>query len=118
MSGYYEIPNKRGWTCFFCGETFTTFGGARDHFGNTPIATAGCQIKLGEERGLQMALRRAEEELARYRAEDTDKDRAYWAMQSTHQEAIRRAEEAAYASGLHDRRWYPLLVIEATEDAV
>ncbi len=100
--GRPDVPNRYGWTCFFCDETFTTPGEARDHFGNTPIATAGCRIKVGEERGLQMALRRAEKELASYRAEDTEKDRAYYRMKSEHDLALRRAEEAGYARGLED----------------
>lgn len=61
----YAKP-AHGWTCFHCGETFTTFGSARDHFGATPNAEPGCLIKvrLGEERGLLMALRKAEAVLA------------------------------------------------------
>lgn len=58
----YPAP-KHGWTCFHCGETFTTFGAARDHFGATPEAQIGCLIKQilpGEERGLLMELRKAE----------------------------------------------------------
>ena len=58
----YEMP-MHGWTCFHCGETFKTPGGARDHFGSEPLAEPGCKIKAGEERGLLMALRRAEAEL-------------------------------------------------------
>lgn len=49
-----------GWTCFHCGETFTTYGGARDHFGADQLKDPACRIKVGEERGLVMALRRAE----------------------------------------------------------
>ncbi len=51
---------KGGWTCFHCGETFTSPGGAEDHFGATPGYKPACLIKLGEERGLVMALRKAE----------------------------------------------------------
>lgn len=41
-----------------------TWGSARDHFGATPAYDPGCliKVKLGEERGLQMELRRVEEE--------------------------------------------------------
>lgn len=55
--------SKHGWTCFHCGETFTTFGAARDHFGATPEAEIGClinKVRPGEERGLLMALRKSE----------------------------------------------------------
>jgi hypothetical protein len=39
----YEMP-RDGWTCFHCGETFTTWGAARDHFGATPGDKAACLI--------------------------------------------------------------------------
>jgi hypothetical protein len=65
----YAIPHKRGWTCFHCGETFETFGSARDHFGQSPAAEPGCSIrvKYGDERGLQMDLRKAENERDEWR---------------------------------------------------
>lgn len=56
----YQMPSD-GWTCFHCGETFTTWVGARDHFGATPGDRAACLIKLGDERGLVMELRKAEQ---------------------------------------------------------
>jgi hypothetical protein len=56
----YEMP-RDGWTCFHCGETFMTWGSARDHFGRTPGDKAACLIKLGDERGLVMELRKAEQ---------------------------------------------------------
>ena len=58
----YPMP-AHGWTCFHCGETFTTPGSARDHFGCEPCADPACRIKVGEERGLVMALRKAEKAL-------------------------------------------------------
>lgn len=59
----YLAP-PHGWTCFHCGETFTTVGAARDHFGFEPSRDPACRIKVGEERGLVMALRKAEQEAA------------------------------------------------------
>lgn len=44
VAGTYTAP-AHGWTCFHCGETFTTWFKARDHFGNTPIATTACQYE-------------------------------------------------------------------------
>ena len=74
MSNTYKQP-KHGWTCFHCGETFKKYGVARDHFGNSIDGLAGCQIKAGEERGLLMALRKAEatieELLVKLQYEDT-----------------------------------------------
>jgi len=66
VSDTYPKP-PHGWTCFHCGETFKTIGGARDHFGAKPDAIPGCMIRVqyGNERGLQMALRRAEAEVER-----------------------------------------------------
>lgn len=99
---YTKPPH--GWTCFHCGETFTTPGGAEVHFGAKPIATPGCQIKVGEERGLLMALRKAEEELERYRAQDSEIERAMYKQQAAHLIALMRAEEQGYARGLKDAR--------------
>lgn len=64
----YLAP-EHGWTCFHCGETFKTLGPARDHFGGSIDAEPGCLIRVqaGEERGLQMALREAEDEIRRLR---------------------------------------------------
>ena len=64
----YQAP-KHGWTCFFCGETFNTIGGAQDHFGASPDMMPGCKIKveLGDERGLLMALRKAEATITKLR---------------------------------------------------
>ena len=67
MTDTYPQP-KHGWTCFFCGETFTTYGAARDHFGVIPTAIIACKIKVGEERGLVMALRKAEAKIAELEA--------------------------------------------------
>lgn len=60
----YNTP-PHGWTCFHCGDTFTTPGAARDHFGFNPSSDPACRIKVGAERGLLMALRTAEALLAR-----------------------------------------------------
>jgi hypothetical protein len=59
----YKHP-EHGWTCFHCGETFTTVGGARDHFGADITAQPGCliRVQLGNERGLLMELRKVEAE--------------------------------------------------------
>ncbi len=63
--GYRYPPERRGWTCYHCDETFTTWGSAEDHFGKTPDSKPGCLIKiqLGNERGLLMELRKREAEL-------------------------------------------------------
>lgn len=99
----YEKP-PHGWTCFHCGETFTTVGAARDHFGAAPDATPGCmeRVRLGAERGLLMALRKAEDRIAQYMREDTELHRELYAMQHRHAEQLRIAEEAGYERGLRE----------------
>lgn len=59
----YDMP-AHGWTCFHCGETFTTPGSAGQHFGSMPDAKPGClvRVSVGEERGLLFSLREAEQE--------------------------------------------------------
>ena len=66
MSETYLAPPD-GWVCFFCGECFKTVGAAADHFGAEPTDKPGCLVKVeaGEERGLLMALRKAEAEIRR-----------------------------------------------------
>ena len=64
----YLMP-KDGWVCFHCGERFTTPGSAEDHFGARPTDQAAGLIKVGEERGLVMALRKAQAEIRRLRNE-------------------------------------------------
>lgn len=99
----YQMP-PNGWTCFHCGETFTTVGAARIHFGADQSAQPGCmeKVAVGAERGLLMALRKAEERIARYMEEDTDLHRALYRLQSQQSDALRDAEEAGYARGLRD----------------
>jgi len=101
----YEAP-PHGWTCFHCGENFSTVGTARDHFGAAQNAEPGCMVRvsLGAERGLLMALRQAEKTLARYMEEDTDLHRAAMAQQRRHADALRVAEEAGYERGLRDAK--------------
>lgn len=105
----HETPNeasgrvpKGGWTCFHCWENFTTPGAAQDHFGATPSATPACQIKAGAERGLVMALRKAEEELAKYREEDQTLAREMAVLQARHRDALGNVEELGYSRGLRD----------------
>lgn len=105
----YCMP-PHGWTCFHCGETFTTTGSAATHFGATPDAQPGCMVRvqLGPERGLLMALRKAEEAAAKawsaVHEETTEAHRAMHAMQSRHAQALEDATELGYADGLRDAR--------------
>lgn len=100
----YPMP-KHGWTCFFCGDTFKTPGGAKDHFGGNLGSTTACKIKF-EEIELLMAYRKLETELRNLRArvsdEDTEKDRQINSMISKHAQELKREEEKGYARGLED----------------
>lgn len=49
-----------------------------------------------------MALRKAEDLIARYMNEDTDIHRAMYRQQTLHSDALRIAEEAGYARGVRD----------------
>jgi hypothetical protein len=107
MSETYQMP-AHGWTCFHCGETFKTPGGARDHFGFDPSSEPGCRIKVGAERGLLKALRKAEVDLAEawtaIHSESTEASKAYLAQAHRHGTQILAAEEAGYERGLADGR--------------
>ena len=94
------------WRCFHCGDTFTRAQErwAREHFGRDEGAQPVCLIRSAGESALLTALRNAQDELARYRAEDTDLMRALWVMQADHQVALRREEERGYEKGLRDAR--------------
>ena len=70
----YEPPPD-GWVCFFCGERFTTYGSAAMHFGWKPSATSACQIKVGQERGLVMEIRRLEEHNGNLREQNLELQR-------------------------------------------
>ena len=68
------------------------------------MAEPVCIIRSAGENALLSALRNAEEELSRYRAEDSDVLRAMWSMQADHRQALSREEERGYTKGLTDAR--------------
>ena len=70
-SDTYQQPSD-GWVCFHCGERFTTPGAASDHFGARPGNKLACKIKAGDERGLVMGLRKAQNERDEARREADD----------------------------------------------
>lgn len=118
--GDTHLTPSHGWTCFHCGETFTTYEAARDHFGITPAADPGCRVKLGAERGLLMALRKAEaSNMSAWSAlheESTDAIRALRAAEGRFSAAIMQAEEAGYERGLSDGRREALRTQKDKED--
>ena len=90
-------PNAQVWTCFHCGEVCADAEAARLHFGASEHQKPGCQIDLAE-------YRRMDEVNRRHCEEDTELHRALHRMESAHQQALRREEEAGYAKGLRDGR--------------
>lgn len=92
------------WRCFHCGDVFTKAQErwAREHFGRDQGETPVCQMRVPGEGSLLTALRRAQDELAGYRQEDTDLVRALVAQASDHAERVREAEEQGYAKALRD----------------
>lgn len=95
--------NERVYRCFFCDEEFRGVD-ATNHFGKSPSAEPACKIKSAGEFALLQALRNAEDELSRHRAEDSDTLRAMHSMIADHQTALRREEEKGYERGLRDAR--------------
>jgi hypothetical protein len=98
------VETPKEWRCYHCDEVFTAPVDAWHHFGGHETCATACQIKAPGEFALLEALRNAEDELARYRNEDSDIIRAMWATQSDHAAALRREEEKGYARGLRNAR--------------
>lgn len=92
------------WRCFHCGDAFTKEQEqhARDHFGANQLETPVCLMRVPGERSLLSALRRAQDELTRYRNDDTPLLRAMYSMETDYAERFRNAEEAGYARALRD----------------
>ncbi len=109
---YYTKP-EHGWTCFHCGETFTTAGMAEDHFGFSPACEPACRVKCGAERGLVMALRKSEQAMFEaweiIHSESSEIERAMRAQAARHDEQLQTVEELGYERGLRAglrRRWW------------
>lgn len=95
---------KKTWRCFHCDEVFRSVDAARLHFGSDQFREPACLIKAAGEHALLVALRNAEDELRRYRAEDSDVLRAMHSQESDHVQALRREEEKGYSRGIRDAR--------------
>lgn len=94
---------RKRWRCFNCDEVFTRRVDAALHFGSDQGALAACEIKAHEGH-LVVALRKAEEQLARYRADDSDVMRSIMTLEGEHAAAVRRAEEDGYNKGVQDMK--------------
>ena len=123
LQGDFYTPPPHGWTCFHCGETFTTPGAARDHFGFDPSFDPACRIKVGEERGLVMELRRVEAKYQKLLEETCDEGgavaREFYGLGAKHAIDKRKAEEEGYRKGLRDgRAEQPIVTITGSTSLV
>lgn len=104
--GLSKFSRPTGWRCFHCDEVFFTANDARLHFGMDQCSDPACKIKMGAEKSLLVALRRAETELqdawAAIHNENTEAAKAYFAQQSRHGEQLRAAEELGFERGIAD----------------
>lgn len=94
------------WTCFFCGDTFPDRPAAALHFGSDEECTPACRIKASEG-GLVRALRETEAALfdatCALHDENAEALKAWHAVGSRHEAALRAQEEIGYERGLRDR---------------
>ena len=101
-----ELP----WRCFHCGEVFTDRAMAAEHFGDHLQGDPACNLNAMEG-GLVKLVRSQEEELRRFRMEDTASYREFYRLGADHAAAMRREEERGYARGLADgaaSEWNPI----------
>lgn len=92
------------WRCFHCGDTFTQsqHAHAREHFGRDEGETPVCLMRVPGEHGLIAALRKAQDELASWRAESDPLTRAIECQAADYEQRLIREEEKGYARGLKD----------------
>jgi flagellar biosynthesis/type III secretory pathway protein FliH len=84
-----------GWRCFYCDAVFTDRECAIKHFGKDESSKTACQVNIEDYRSIQ-------EELRKYRNEDTKLHRELARLQCEHSQALMREEEKGYAKGLAD----------------
>lgn len=94
---------RKQWRCFHCDEVFTSRRWAAEHFGVEQGREPACRIK-SHEGHILAALRKAEDELARYRAEDGELMRAIYSLEADNRQAVIRAEEEGYNRGVRDMK--------------
>jgi hypothetical protein len=122
-----EQPNLNQWTCFHCGETFTTQGSARDHFGAFEGADAGClvdRIAIEEGgtpergRGLLMALRKAEDRIAELVREldSVENDARLWHESEAERRRLQRGHDTSWFMFLDSLEGERLVLIERVKE--
>jgi hypothetical protein len=112
---------KHGWTCFHCGETFTTHRAAETHFGKDEGAKEACRIIAGAEITITERLRDVEAECARawgiVHSESSDAALAYQRQNSRHAQQLRAMEELGYQRGLRDGLSTPPVMVPVASEA-
>lgn len=91
---------RKQWRCFHCDEVFTGRKFAAEHFGFDCNAPA-CKIKAHEGH-LVTYIRKLEDEIAKYRTDDSDVMRSIMTLEADHRQALIRAEEDGYNRGVRD----------------
>lgn len=96
------MSNKVRWRCFHCDAIFTKAqeASAREHFGRADGETPVCLMRVAGEGHLLTALRNAQDELAMYRADDSDLMQAMYAQSTDYERRLISEEEKGYARGL------------------
>jgi len=93
-----DVPE---WRCFHCDEVFTDRDAAAEHFGVQIPGDVACKLNATEGLLVKM-LREAQKELRRYRREDNESYRTFYALGAEHETKMRRVEEEGYVRGLKD----------------
>lgn len=92
-------PEAKLWRCFHCDEVFTDRAEASLHFGDHLQGDPACKLNAMEG-GLLKLVRDQEDELQRFRSEETASFREFYALGAEHMQRLQREEETGYARGL------------------
>lgn len=95
------LRDQRAWRCFHCDAVFANPNLAAEHFGANPMVRPACKI-AAHERHLVTYIRRLEDDLVRYRAEDSDVMRSIQVLEASIGPRLRAAEEAGYAKAMRN----------------
>jgi hypothetical protein len=93
---------RNSFKCFQCGEVFTDFIAARNHFGFDPRDVPVCRVDGGTAATIYRLRRNIADYQLREETEGAEWQLQRAALQGDHARALRRAEEEGYAKGLGD----------------
>jgi hypothetical protein len=95
---------EKCWRCFHCDELFTDPKAAANHFGVDHLGSeALCQMAQVDG-GIAKVIADLAEELQRYRVEDNESYRQFYALGADHRAALIKEEQEGYERGLADAR--------------